>query len=130
MDAESTLWTILGLYLLMAGVIGGLLPTWPLSVTATAAFALGILLLVLVNEPEVSWDLAQFLIAIASNDDQRSPSEKNVLKETFENAKLAAEIEVYSGAHGWCPPDSRVHNEPDAEKAWARLLALYGKALA
>jgi hypothetical protein len=65
MDAESTLWTILGLYLLMAGVIGGLLPTWPLSVTATAAFALGILLLVLVNEPEVSWDLAQFLIAIA-----------------------------------------------------------------
>ena len=65
MDDESTLWTILGLYLLMAGLIGGLLPTWPLSVTATAAFALGILLLVLVNEPEVSWDAAQFLIAIA-----------------------------------------------------------------
>jgi carboxymethylenebutenolidase len=73
---------------------------------------------------------AQFLIAIASNDDQRSPNEKNVLKETFESAKLPAEIEVYSGAHGWCPPDSRVYNEPDAEKAWARLLALYGKALA
>jgi carboxymethylenebutenolidase len=73
---------------------------------------------------------AQFLIAIASNDDQKSPNEKNVLKETFEKAKLAAEIEVYSGAHGWCPPDSRVYNEPDAEKAWTRLLALYGKALA
>ena len=73
---------------------------------------------------------AQFLIAVASNDDQRSPNEKNVLKETFEKAKLPAEIEVYSGAHGWCPPDSRVYNEPDAEKAWTRLLALYGKALA
>ena len=73
---------------------------------------------------------AQFLIAIASNDDQRSPNEKNVLKETFEKAKLAAEIEVYSGAHGWCPPDSRVYNEPDAEKAWTRLIALYVKALA
>ena len=73
---------------------------------------------------------AQFLIAIASNDDQKSPNEKNVLKETFEKAKLAAEIEVYFGAHGWCPPDSRVYNEPDAEKAWTRLLALYGKALA
>jgi Dienelactone hydrolase family len=72
---------------------------------------------------------AQFLIAIASNDDQRSPNEKNVLKETFEKAKLPAEIEVYSGAHGWCPPDSRVYNEPDAEKAWTRLLALYGKTL-
>jgi carboxymethylenebutenolidase len=74
---------------------------------------------------------AQFLIAIAANDDMRSPNEKNVLKETFEKAKLPAEIEVYTGAaHGWCPPDSGVYNEPQAEKAWARLLVLYGKALA
>jgi carboxymethylenebutenolidase len=74
---------------------------------------------------------AQFLIAIAENDDQRSPNDKTVLKETFANAKLPAEIEVYAGAaHGWCPPDSRVYNEPQAEKAWGRLLVLYGKALA
>jgi carboxymethylenebutenolidase len=73
---------------------------------------------------------AQFLIAIAANDDMRSPNEKNVLKETFAKVNLPAEIEVYSGAHGWCPPDSGVYNEADAEKAWARLLALYGKALA
>jgi carboxymethylenebutenolidase len=74
---------------------------------------------------------AQFLVEIAENDDQRSPDEKNVLKETFAKAKLPAEIEVYAGAaHGWCPPDSRVYNEPQAEKAWSRLLALYGKALA
>ena len=65
MDDEATLWTILVLYLLVAGTIGCLLPTWPLSVTATAAFALGFLLLVLVNAPEISWDLAQLLIAIA-----------------------------------------------------------------
>jgi carboxymethylenebutenolidase len=74
---------------------------------------------------------AQFLIAIAANDDARSPKDKDVLKETFANARLAAEIEVYTGAaHGWCPPDSGVYNEPQAEKAWSRLLALYGKALA
>jgi len=74
---------------------------------------------------------AQFLIAIAENDDQRSPKEKDVLKETFAKAGLPAEIEVYAGAaHGWCPPDSGVYNEPQAEKAWTRLLALYGKALA
>src|SRR5229473_645552 len=74
---------------------------------------------------------AQLLIAIADNDDQRSPKDKTVLKETFEKASLPAEIEVYTGAaHGWCPPDSRVYNEPQAEKAWSRLLALYGKALA
>jgi carboxymethylenebutenolidase len=73
---------------------------------------------------------AQFLIAIATNDDTRSPNDKNVLKETFAQANLPAEIEVYGGAHGWCPPDSRVYNEPLAEKAWSRLLELYGKALA
>ena len=74
---------------------------------------------------------AQFLVAIAANDDARSPKEKDVLKETFATANLPAEIEVYEGAaHGWCPPDSGVYNEPQAEKAWSRLLALYGKALA
>lgn len=74
---------------------------------------------------------AQFLIEIADNDDARSPNEKNVLKETFAKVNLPAEIEVYTGAaHGWCPPDSQVYNEASAEKAWARLLALYSKALA
>jgi carboxymethylenebutenolidase len=74
---------------------------------------------------------AQFLIAIAANDDERSPNDKNVMREAFAKANLPAEIEVYAGsAHGWCPPDSSVYNEPLAEKAWSRLLALYGKALA
>ena len=74
---------------------------------------------------------AQFLIAIAANDDAKAPNDKTVLKETFEKANLPAEIEVYTdSAHGWCPPDTRVYNEPNAEKAWSRLLALYGKALA
>jgi len=73
---------------------------------------------------------ASFLIAIAENDDQQRPTEKDVLKETFANAKLSAEIEVYPAAHGWCPPDTKVYNEPAAEKAWARLLALYKTALA
>jgi carboxymethylenebutenolidase len=104
----------------------------PDRVGAVASFHGGGLVTDQPNSPhlQAAKSKAQFLIAIASNDDQRSPNEKNVLKETFEKAKLPAEIEVYSGAHGWCPPDSRVYNEPDAEKAWKRLLALYGKALA
>jgi carboxymethylenebutenolidase len=73
---------------------------------------------------------ASFLIAIAENDDKQNPNEKDVLKETFAKAKLNAEIEVYPAAHGWCPPDTQVYNEQAAEKAWSRLLALYGKALA
>ena len=74
---------------------------------------------------------AHFLVAIAANDDSRAPNDKVVLKETFATAKLPAEIEVYAdAAHGWCPPDSKVYNEQLAEKAWARLLALYSTALA
>jgi carboxymethylenebutenolidase len=73
---------------------------------------------------------AQFLVAIAESDDARSPNDKTALKDTFAKANLPAEIEVYKGtAHGWCPPDSRVYNEPQAEKAWSRLLVLYAKAL-
>jgi carboxymethylenebutenolidase len=74
---------------------------------------------------------AQFLFAVAANDDERDPEAKNVLRETYDKAGLAAEIEVYEGAlHGWCPPGSRVYNEVQAERAWARLLVLFNNALA
>jgi carboxymethylenebutenolidase len=74
---------------------------------------------------------AQFLIAIAENDDESDPTSKTILAETFAKANLQAEIEVYTGAaHGWCPPDSAVYNEPQAERAWTRLLALFDEALA
>lgn len=73
---------------------------------------------------------AQFLIAIAENDDQRDPEAKNVLRESFADANLKAEIEVYPAGHGWCPPDTRVHDPVQAEKAWNRMLALFENALA
>src|SRR6478752_523846 len=105
----------------------------PDRVGAVASFHGGGLVTDMPNSPhlQAAKTKAQLLIAIAANDDQRAPTDKTVLKETFEKANLPAEIEVYTGAaHGWCPPDSGVYNEPQAEKAWSRLLALYGKALA
>lgn len=104
----------------------------PDRVGAVASFHGGGLVTDQANSPhlQASKTRASFLVAIAANDDARSPKDKTVLKETFEQAKLSAEVEVYSGAHGWCPPDSKVYLEADAEKAWSRLLALYGKALA
>ncbi|MFN9428664.1 MAG: dienelactone hydrolase family protein [Acidobacteriota bacterium] len=104
----------------------------PERVGAVASFHGGGLVTDQPNSPhlQVAKTKALFLVAIAANDDARSPKDKTVLKETFEQARLGAEIEVYSGAHGWCPPDSKVYNEADAEKAWSRLLALYRKALA
>ena len=71
---------------------------------------------------------ARFLVAIAANDDTARPDEKNVLRTTFGQR---AEVEVYADSmHGWCPPDSGVYNQPQAEKAWSRLLAMYAAALA
>src|SRR5213082_2691908 len=105
----------------------------PARVGAVASFHGGGLVTDMPNSPhlQAAKTKAQLLIAIAANDDERSPNEKNVLKETFAKANLPAEIEVYAGAaHGWCPPDSGVYNEPQAGKAWSRLLALYKKALA
>ena len=105
----------------------------PDRVGAVASFHGGGLVTEQPNSPhlQAAKTKAQFLIAIAANDDQRAPKDKDVLKETFAKVSLPAEIEVYEGAaHGWCPPDSGVYNEPQAEKAWSRLLALYGKALA
>jgi carboxymethylenebutenolidase len=105
----------------------------PDRIGAVASFHGGGLVTDQPNSPhlQASKTKAQFLVAVAANDDQRAPTEKDVLKETFAKANLPAEIEVYAGAaHGWCPPDSSVYNEPQAEKAWSRLLALYKKALA
>ncbi len=74
---------------------------------------------------------ARFLIAVAENDDQRDPKAKDTLASSFAEAGLKAEIEVYNGAlHGWCPPDSRVYNEVQAERAWKRLLVTLEEALA
>ncbi len=74
---------------------------------------------------------ASMLIAVAANDDERDPESKNVLRAAFDAAGVTAEIEVYEGAmHGWCVPDSAVYNEPQAEKAWSRMLAIFETALA
>lgn len=74
---------------------------------------------------------AQYLMAIAASDDEKQPEAKTILRAAFRKAHLEAEIEVYPDTlHGWCVPDSRVYNPEQAEKAWARQLALLRRALA
>jgi carboxymethylenebutenolidase len=73
---------------------------------------------------------AHYLFAIAANDDENQPEAKDVLRDAFAQAGLPAEVEVYDGAmHGWCPPDSTVYDEAQAERAWSRLLVLFENAL-
>ena len=73
---------------------------------------------------------AQFLVAVAENDDMRDPTSKDILKKAFADAKVDAEVEVYKAAHGWCPPDTTVYNKDEAERAWGKMLAMFKKSLA
>ena len=79
---------------------------------------------------------ARMYFGIATNDDMQQPDAKVKLKEAFDAAKNPADIEVYSMAqHGWCVPDmpaganGPIYKKDDAEKAWAKLMALYKSAL-
>jgi carboxymethylenebutenolidase len=80
---------------------------------------------------------ARMYFGVASNDDQRQPDAKVKLKESFEAAKVPVEVELYPNAlHGWCVPDmpasggAPIYKKDDAERAWAKLLALYKAGLA
>ena len=73
---------------------------------------------------------ASFLVAIAQNDDVAAPTVKDTLRQAFDAAQRPAEIEVYPAQHGWCALDSNIYDEVQAERAWARLLALYEANLA
>src|SRR5271163_513199 len=74
---------------------------------------------------------AEFVCAVAANDDQRDPAAKDKLKETFAAAHLKATVEVYEGCnHGWTIRGSQAYNEAGAERAWAELTALYKRNLA
>ena len=80
---------------------------------------------------------ARMYIAVAANDDARQPEAKDKLREAFAAAKVPAEVEVFPEAqHGWCVPDmpkqangQPIYSKPDAERAWAKLVALYKTAL-
>lgn len=70
---------------------------------------------------------AEFLFAIARNDDARDPGAKDVLRKTAAAAGRPAEIEVYPANHGWCTLDAPAYDKDQAERAWTRLLAHYAK---
>ncbi len=81
---------------------------------------------------------ARMYFGIATSDDVQQPDAKDKLREAFAAAKVRAEIEVYPGTqHGWCMKDMPkqangmpIYNQADAERAWAKLLALYKAAIA
>lgn len=106
--------------------------TVPERIGAAATFHGGGLLTGAKDSPHllIPKSKAQFLIAIAENDDKREPDTKGKLKKAFADARLKAEVKVFPAGHGWCPTDTKVYNKQQAELAWARMLAMFRKTLA
>ncbi|WP_374565557.1 dienelactone hydrolase family protein [Ideonella sp.] len=79
---------------------------------------------------------ARMYFGVASNDDQRQPEAKDVLKQSFAAAQVPATVEVYAALHGWCVADmpaeggTPIYNAAEAERAWLALVALYKAGLA
>ena len=69
------------------------------------------------------------LIAVAQNDDKQDPTVKETVKAAFDAQNIPVEVEVYPADHGWCPPDSQVFDQVQADRAWDRLLATFKAAL-
>ena len=110
----------------------------PNRIGAVASFHGGGLVTAAPNSPHLLAPKmkARLYIGIASNDDKTQPDAKDTLREAFKKAGRPAKIEVYTSLHGWCVPDmpadpaAPIYNQPEAEKAWRELTALYKAALA
>ena len=72
---------------------------------------------------------AQYLIAIAKDDDASAPNDKVALRKAADDSNAILMVEVYDGDHGWTVPDSPAYAKEAAERAFAEKIKLYQGAL-
>lgn len=72
---------------------------------------------------------AAFLFAIGRNDDTKAPGDKHALAQAARDAGREAEVEVYPADHGWTALDAPVYDKEQADRANARMVALFRSAL-
>ena len=72
---------------------------------------------------------ANYLLAIAQDDDAESPDHKAILRRAMADAGAAGLVDVFAGDHGWTVPDSPAYDRAAAERAYALLLETYARAL-
>lgn len=73
---------------------------------------------------------AAYHIGISVDDDEKEPDAKSELKHALDTAGRPGTVEVYAGTkHGWTVPDAAAYNAPQAERAWAAMVALYKQRL-
>jgi carboxymethylenebutenolidase len=101
----------------------------PARVKAVASFHGGGLVTEAPDSPHrtMAATTASYLILPGRDDHANQPEAVDVLRKTAAEAGRPAEIEVYEADHGWCVPDAPMYDKAEADRAWARLLALYAK---
>ena len=73
---------------------------------------------------------AQMYFGFAIEDRTMPPEAVEKLKAALDAAGVQYDSEVYAGAkHGWCVKDHTVYNEPQAERAWTKMVSMFREAL-
>ena len=87
------------------------------------------------NEPDSPHTLAPKIkarmhLGFAIEDRTMPPEACEKLEKALDAGGVTFDSEVYAGAkHGWCVKDHTVYNEPQAERAWAKMVSLFRDAL-
>lgn len=67
---------------------------------------------------------AAYYIAIAADDDQREPADKDEYRKVFGGAGLEGTVEVYEANHGWANPAGKAYDAAASERSFRALVAL------
>lgn len=105
---------------------------YPDRIAAAASFHGGNLAGDIPHSPHLSADKVQgrLMIGAAEVDGGFPPEQAARFMEAYRSAGVDFIYENYKGCeHGWCVPDSRVHNPAGAERHWKRLLDFFGERL-
>ncbi|GGE09150.1 hypothetical protein GCM10011529_14400 [Polymorphobacter glacialis] len=105
--------------------------TWPDRFGAVASFHGGNLATDAPTSPHLLAGAieAEVLVAAAENDGSYPPAMAARLEAALTEGGVRYEAETYPAAHGWMMPDFPVYDEAAAERGWAAMLALFGRAL-
>lgn len=68
---------------------------------------------------------ASYLFAVARNDDQKNPAERQGLIATVTEKQVDAKVELFEADHGWMVPDAAAYDREQAERGRALSLDLY-----
>lgn len=118
--------------------MGGPFTIWsasavPSRIKAAASFHGGGLVTDRFDSPVVQFEwLAKdggVLIAVAQNDDAKTPGQRALLAAKAAEVGRAVEVKLFPADHGWMVPDSPAYAPDQARQGEADLLALYARVL-